>query len=63
MPRIELADEDVPVLREFLEAEQHDLYREIRHTDSRAFKERLRAKLALIERLLDQLAETPTPRS
>ncbi len=62
MPRIELADEDVPILREFFEAELHDLYREIRHTDSRKFKEQLKAKQAVIERVLGQLAETPTSR-
>lgn len=57
MPRIELADEDVPILRDFLEAELEALYREIRHTFSRQFKEQLKAKQAAIERLLGQLAE------
>lgn len=58
MVRIELAENDVLILREFLEAELHDLYHELHHTDSRKFKEQLKAKQAIIERLLGQLLQT-----
>ncbi len=60
MVRIELAEDEVPIVREFLEAELHDLYREIHHTDSRKFKEQLKAKQAVIERVLGQLAKNET---
>lgn len=55
MVRIELADHEVPIVREFLEAELHDLYREIHHTDARQFREQLKEKQATIERMLGQL--------
>ena len=55
MVRIELAEEDVAVLREYLEAELHDLYHEIHHTDSRKFKEQLKDKQTVLERVLGQL--------
>lgn len=62
MPRIELTDHEVITLREFLEAELHDLYHEIHHTDSRQFKEQLKAKQAVIERVLGQLAKIEATR-
>jgi len=57
MVRIELAEEEVAVLREYLEAELHDLYHEIHHTDSRKFKDQLKEKQAVLERVLGQLTK------
>ena len=59
MVRIELSDQEAVIMREFLEAGLHALYREIHHTETRSFKDQLKAKQALIERLLDQLAKEP----
>jgi len=59
MVRIELADHEALIMREFLEAGLHALYREIHHTETRSVKEQLKAKQALIERLLGQLAPEP----
>ena len=59
MVRIELTDQEVLIMREFLEAGLHALYREIHHTETRSFKEQLKAKQALIERLLGQLTQEP----
>jgi hypothetical protein len=60
MVRIELAEHEVLILREFLEAELHDLHHELHHTDSRKFKEQLKAKQAVIERVLGLLGKTET---
>ena len=59
MVRVELTEQEVLILREFLEAGLRALYREIHHTETRSFKEQLKAKQALIERLLGQLAQEP----
>lgn len=60
MARIELAEHEVLILREFLEAELHELSHEIHHTDSRTFKEQLKAKQSVLERVLGQLAQETT---
>ena len=59
MVRLELTEQEVLIMREFLEAGLKALYREIHHTETRSFKDQLKAKQALIERLLDQLAKEP----
>ena len=59
MVRIELSDQEALIMREFLEAGLHALYREIHHTETRSVKEQLKTKQALIERLLGQLAQEP----
>jgi hypothetical protein len=60
MIRLELSAEDVPLLREMLEAKHRDLLHERHHTDDRAFREILARKTALVERLLAALpAEAP----
>ncbi len=58
MVRIELAEEEATVLREYLEGELHDLSHEIHHTDSRKFKEQLKQKQVVLERVLGQLSKT-----
>lgn len=59
MVRIELADQEAVIMREFLEAGLHALYREIHHTETRSVKEQLKTKQALIERLIGQLTQEP----
>jgi len=59
MVRIELTDQEALIMREFLDAGLHALYREIHHTETRSVKDQLKAKQALIERLLGQLAQEP----
>lgn len=48
-----LAGEDLLVLTKLLEAEQSRLLVEIRHTDHRSFREELRRRLSIVERLID----------
>ncbi len=59
MVRLELTEQEALIMREFLEAGLHALYREIHHTETRSFKDQLKAKQALIERLIGQLAQEP----
>lgn len=47
-----LAGEDLTVLSQVLEAEQARLLVEIRHTDHRSFRDELRRRLGVIERLI-----------
>ena len=49
-----LSGEDLTVFNEMLESEQARLLVEIRHTDHRSFREELRRRLAVVERLIDQ---------
>lgn len=49
-----LSGEDLTVFTEMLESEQARLLVEIRHTDHRSFREELRRRLAVVERLIDQ---------
>jgi hypothetical protein len=55
MIRLELSEEDVPLLREMLDAKLRDLLHERHHTDDRAFRDILARKAALVERLLAAL--------
>ena len=56
MPAItlNLAGEERTVLGQVLEAEQARLLVEIRHTDHRAYRDELRRKLEIVERLLNE---------
>ena len=56
MPAItlNLAGEERIVLGQVLEAEQARLLVEIRHTDHRAYRDELRRKLEIVERLLNE---------
>lgn len=47
-----LSGEELTVLHQMLEAEQARLLVEIRHTDHRAYREELRRRLALVERMI-----------
>ena len=51
---LNLAGEELTVLTQMLEAEQARLLVEIRHTDHRSFREELRRRLAVVERLIGQ---------
>jgi hypothetical protein len=63
MVRIELSEREAALLRVVLEARLQDLPREIRHTHDREFREFLKGKLELLERIVGQLPaadEMPT---
>ena len=51
---LNLAGEEWAVLKELLETEQARLLVEIRHTDHRSFREDLRRRLEIVERLIEQ---------
>lgn len=51
---LNLAGEELAVLKELLETEQARLLVEIRHTDHRSFREDLRRRLEIVERLIEQ---------
>ena len=51
---LNLAGEELAVLNGLLETEQARLLVEIRHTDHRSFREDLRRKLEIVERLIEQ---------
>ncbi len=55
MVELELSAEDVTTLREILDSALSDLRYEINDTDSYDFRERLRLKQAVLERVLGQL--------
>ena len=47
-----LAGEELSVLQELLESERARLLVEIRHTSHRSFRDQLRARLAVVEHLI-----------
>ena len=49
---LNLTGEELTVLRQILEAEQARMLVEIRHTDHRSFRDELRRRLTLVERLI-----------
>ena len=49
-----LTEEELQILTELLESERARLMVEIRHTDHRAYRDELRRKLAIVERLLSE---------
>lgn len=51
---LNLAGEELAVLRGLLDTEQARLLVEIRHTDHRSFREDLRRRLEIVERLIEQ---------
>jgi hypothetical protein len=51
---LNLTSEERTVLGQVLEAEQARLLVEIRHTDHRAYRDEVRRKLAVVERLLGE---------
>jgi hypothetical protein len=48
---LEVSSEELEILAELLESERTKLLIEIRHTDHRSFREQLRERLAIVERL------------
>jgi hypothetical protein len=49
---LDVSEEELVVLSELLEAERAKLLVEIRHTDHRSYREELRQRLDVLERLL-----------
>lgn len=54
---LQLAGEEIAVLTELLESERSRLLVEIRHTDHRAYREELRQRLDIVERLVARLPQ------
>ena len=55
MVKLELDAEDAKLLREVLTSTLSELGYEIANTDSHDFREKLRAKQSLVQRLVDEL--------
>lgn len=55
MAQITVSVEDASMLREILDAKLIDLHREISHTDSRDFRQVLKQRVDMLERVLAQL--------
>lgn len=51
---LDLTSEEFAILAELLEAAQTKLLIEIRHTDHRAFRDELRHRLTVVERLVER---------
>ncbi len=58
MLQIELIDEEQHILKEILEGDLSDLRMEIRETDDRTFKEMLKNKEQVMEKILEMLRQT-----
>jgi hypothetical protein len=56
MVRLELTSEEVEVLRHLLQTRLTDMPKEISHTATRDFREKLKKEEALLERLLKEMA-------
>ena len=59
--RIDLFEDDVPLIREFVDSRLIDLAKEINRTESSDFRETLRRTERALERLLGQLTLTGVP--
>lgn len=55
---LNLPSEELSLLAELLETARAKLLIEIRHTDHRAFRDELRHRLTLVERLIERCAFT-----
>jgi hypothetical protein len=60
MITVNLSDEEARALREVLQAELSDLRAEVAGTDTRAYREFLRARRAAVQRVADLLGPEPT---
>lgn len=58
MLQIELTDEEQHILKETLESDLSDLRMEICETDDRTFKEMLKNKERIMEKILEMLQQT-----
>ena len=63
MPQISISDNDASILRELLDAKLVELRREISHTDSPRFRDRLYEIDGVLQRVLTQLPREVTLRS
>ena len=61
MTSLELATEELNALDETLARSVSDLAEEMSHTDSREFKDRLKHRKAVLERLLMKVQEIAVP--
>jgi len=59
MTSLDLETEELTIVSELLESERSRLLVEIRHTDHRSYREELRHRLDVVERLLER-AQTLT---
>lgn len=55
MVQLDLDPHDAKILHEMLEARLSELFDEIAHTDARDYKEMLREKRRILERVVSQL--------
>lgn len=62
MTTLELTDEEALMLHQVLETRWEETLKELRHTDHREFRELLRSKAAMLERLVQQLAPASATR-
>ena len=58
MAQITVSVEDASMLREILDAKLTDLHHEISHTDSREFRQVLKQRVGMLERVIAQLPKT-----
>lgn len=56
MVRLELSHEEAEVLQHLLQTRVADMRKEISHTATREFREKLRKEEALLEKLLKEMA-------
>lgn len=56
MTRLELTDQEALMLHQILETRWEEILKELRHTDHREFRELLKTKAAMLEKLVQQLA-------
>jgi hypothetical protein len=60
MQSLELATDEFAVLSELLESERCRLLVEIRHTDHRSYRDELRQRLTLVEKLVERVQTLTT---
>lgn len=58
MISIDLTEDEAALLRTTLDARRRELLHEIHHTDDRAFRELLRHKETMVERVYEKLTAT-----
>jgi hypothetical protein len=54
MHELNFSNAELGLLLELLECDQKELFKEIRHTDTRKFKNDLQARLAMVESLIER---------
>ena len=59
MQNLEFTHEEVEILREMLEHHLNDLEVEVGHTDKHDFKEMLKHRRAVLERVLGKVSSVP----